>query len=183
MPLITFSPLLPDLQVTVTDLELPNRPVFTGQTAKLCTPSGKIKSGTINLKILLARVIQCGGGGSGKPGLEKIGQMFTQINETNANVSYITNVITEKWGPGYVLVTADCLKIDDSDGTRGEFSYRIPLYICNYYFFIFFYRTPFLESKAAEIFLLYKKKISLEKERASKDDNLLWRMKVPTKMN
>ena len=57
--------------------------------------------------------------------MEKIGQMFTQISERNATVAHITSVVRGKWGPGYVLVTADCLKIEESDGTTGWSSLKL----------------------------------------------------------
>lgn len=45
--------------------------------------------------------------------------MFTQLCEVTTNMPYILSVVREKWGPDYVLVTADGLQIEDSDGTRG----------------------------------------------------------------
>ncbi len=57
----------------------------------------------------------------GRKGVEysKVGQIFTQITEHTATVTHILGVVTETWGPGYVLVTVDGLTIEDSDGTRG----------------------------------------------------------------
>ena len=46
--------------------------------------------------------------------------MFAQLYESTATVPYILIVVAEKWGPGYVLVTDDGLKIEDSDRTRGQ---------------------------------------------------------------
>ena len=45
--------------------------------------------------------------------------MFTSISESTATVPYLSTVIQDKWGEGYVLVTSDGLKVEDSDGTRG----------------------------------------------------------------
>ena len=42
------------------------------------------------------------------------GQMFT-------TVPYLSSMIQEKWGEGYVLVTSDGLRLEDSDGTRGMY--------------------------------------------------------------
>ncbi len=171
--------------------ELPNRPVFTGQAAKLCT-TPKVKGGTINLKILQACVVTSG---IGKPELEKIGQMFTKINDRSANVAHITDIINEKWGPGYVLVTADCLRIDDSDGTRGEFNYpfndvffisvmgvAVRNYMRNMYsgvnsacdiisLYLFLYRVTFLESEQQKILRCPRKGSRRQRERYHKTTN------------
>ena len=58
----------------------------------------------------------------------KVGQIFTQITEHTATVTHILGVVTETWGPGYVLVTVDGLTIEDSDGTRGILLISIRLY-------------------------------------------------------
>ena len=51
-----------------------------------------------------------------------------QITEHTATVTHILGVVTETWGPGYVLVTVDGLTIEDSDGTRGILLISIRLY-------------------------------------------------------
>ena len=84
------------------------RPIFSN-------PSKKFNS--LNLKILQAKIVQSA---TGKPEFERVGQMFAQLYESTATVPYILSVVADKWGPGYVLVTNDGLKIEDSDGTRGQ---------------------------------------------------------------
>ena len=51
---------------------------------------------------------------------ESRGQLFTSINEATATVPYLSTFIHDKWGMGYVLVTHDGLRLEDSDGTRGK---------------------------------------------------------------
>ena len=41
------------------------------------------------------------------------------VVESTATVPYLSSMIQEKWGKGYVLVTIDGLRLEDSDGTRG----------------------------------------------------------------
>ena len=36
---------------------------------------------------------------------------------------YISSVIKQKWGEDYVLVTSDCLELEDSSGTQGKYLY------------------------------------------------------------
>ena len=58
-------------------------------------------------------------GSDGKASIEVKDQVFTLLTEGTANFPHLLHVITDEWGPGYVLVTKDGLKISDSDGTRG----------------------------------------------------------------
>ena len=46
--------------------------------------------------------------------------MYTGLTTSTANVAYIQEVVAEKWGAGYNLVSSDCLKIVDSPATRGK---------------------------------------------------------------
>ena len=47
--------------------------------------------------------------------------MFTTVVESTALISYLSSMIQEKWGEGYLLVTSDGLRLEDSDGTRGMY--------------------------------------------------------------
>ena len=50
-------------------------------------------------------------------------QTFVDVTETTANLHYIiSTAIQRKWGPEYVVVTSDGLKLDDSSGTQGMLS-------------------------------------------------------------
>ena len=49
----------------------------------------------------------------------KTSQTFVQIDDKTANVHYLTSVVQAKWGRDYVLVTNDCLPIEDCSGTQG----------------------------------------------------------------
>ena len=89
----------------------PSRPIFSAK--KITSDS------SFTLKIIQARVIY---GSNSKLSFVNSGQMFTSISESTATVPYLSTVIQDKWGEGYVLVTSDGLKVEDSDGTRGIFS-------------------------------------------------------------
>ena len=56
----------------------------------------------------------------GKLDFEKLGQIFVEVNESTANVDFITAYIQRKWGYDYVLVTNDGLRVEDSAGTQGN---------------------------------------------------------------
>lgn len=83
----------------------PDRPVF----------SKKSCGQTFNIKIVQASFAMV----SGKINLTKQEQMYIPLQETNANVPYVTNIMQQNWGFEYVLITADGLKLQDSPGTRG----------------------------------------------------------------
>ena len=85
------------------------RPIFT--SSKVANKS------SMNLKIVQADMTMAP---DGKPSFEVKGQIFAPLTEGTANVPHLITVITEQWGPGYTLVTKDGLKIQDSDGTRGN---------------------------------------------------------------
>ena len=85
------------------------RPSFTSKMSKNT-------SSTMNLKIVKA-VMKFGS--DGKPTFEVKDQVFALLTEGTANVPHLLQVIIDEWGPGYVLVTKDGLKISDSEGTRG----------------------------------------------------------------
>ena len=98
---------------------VPSRPIFTSASSK------KGSGSSLNLKIIQATVPKTTlAAADGKPDAEltflKTGQMFTQITDATATVPHLLYIIRDKWGPGYVLVTKDGLKIEDSDGTRGQ---------------------------------------------------------------
>ena len=52
----------------------------------------------------------------GKCEFTHTGQTFINITENTANVN---NIVQRRWGPGYILVTADGLEIEDISGTHG----------------------------------------------------------------
>ena len=59
---------------------------------------------------------------NGKAEFSGENQTFISISEANANVHFIQNVVQQKWGRSYVLVTSDGLPIEDSSGTQGDFA-------------------------------------------------------------
>ena len=85
------------------------------QAPPLFTKKGS-SNASINLKILQA-VIKKGTGT--RPEFKPTHQEFVEITECTANVRYLTHVIKEKWGPEFILVTADGIVIEDSSGTQG----------------------------------------------------------------
>lgn len=74
------------------------------------------KEGRCSLRIVQADVSF---DDSKKPVFSKTGQVFIDINDTTANINYITSVVQQTFGTDYVVVTADGLKIYDSAGTQG----------------------------------------------------------------
>lgn len=56
---------------------------------------------------------------NGKAEFSAENQIFISVSEGNANVHFIQNVVQQKWGRSYVLVTSDGLSIEDSSGTQG----------------------------------------------------------------
>lgn len=72
---------------------------------------------TMNLRVYQGKIIKKS---NGRSELERIGQTFITINESTANVPYLTHHVKLKWGHSYVLVTNDGIRIEDSSGTQGE---------------------------------------------------------------
>ncbi len=75
------------------------------------------------LKIIQARVVH---GQYNKISFVNEGPM---IAENTANVPYLSSLIHEKWGEGYVLVMSVGLRFEDSDGTRGLLSVYLIAYM------------------------------------------------------
>ena len=73
---------------------------------------------SFTLKIIQASVVH---GQNSKISFVNHGQMFTTVVESTALISYLSSMIQEKWGEGYLLVTSDGLRLEDSDGTRGMY--------------------------------------------------------------
>ena len=51
---------------------------------------------------------------NGKYEFNNENQTYITVTEGTANLDYISQVVQRKWGAGYVLVTSDGLKLDDS---------------------------------------------------------------------
>lgn len=86
--------------------------------------SSKRKEPLVNVKIVKADMTRSV---SGKPEFERLGQVFIDVNESTANISYISNAVQRKWGSDYILVTADGLEMEDSSGTQGNYSCTLPI--------------------------------------------------------
>ena len=71
----------------------------------------------MNVKVVQAHVSKSA---TGKLEFHRLGQAFIDVNESTANVFHITDVIQNKWGDDYVLVTGDGLQVEDSSGTQGK---------------------------------------------------------------
>ena len=83
----------------------PNRPVFKPSKPMECT-----------VKITKASLKQAS---SGKPEFRFQAQIFIEAREDTANVTYLNSMVQSKWGPEYMIVTADGLPIQDSAATKG----------------------------------------------------------------
>lgn len=81
-------------------------------------PLGGRKSGNghVNIKVLQATLKK---NASGRAEFSVRGQIYVDIIETTANVTYINHVIKQEWGREFTLVSADGLKIEDGSGTQG----------------------------------------------------------------
>lgn len=82
----------------------PNRPIFTMK--KPLESTVKITKASINRM-------------SGRVGKEFEAQIFIDIREDTANVTYLNSMIQSKWGSNYVIVTSDGLPIEDCAATKG----------------------------------------------------------------
>lgn len=103
-------------------------PVITGSGfSRPIFPSSAKSKTSVNIKVVQANVTKSQGG---KFEFHKLGQTFIDVNESTANVFYITGVVEKKWGREYVLVTSDGLKIEDSSGTQGT-CMGVTVYICD----------------------------------------------------
>ena len=80
------------------------KPIFSGK-----------KGASVRVKVIYSSISKLL---SGKLEFEKLGQTFLEVNESTANVDFITTCIQRKWGYDYVLVTNDGLRIEDSAGTQ-----------------------------------------------------------------
>ena len=75
---------------------------------------GQVK--TVIVKVFKAKVTR---NGAGRLVFDKVGQAFITVEESTANVNYISSVVQKKWGPTFTLVTGNGLSIDDSSDTQG----------------------------------------------------------------
>ena len=74
------------------------------------------KAQSTNVKIVQASMKRLP---NGKMEFMAQNQTFVDVTEVTANLHYVSSAIQRKWGPEYVLVTSDGLKLDDSSGTQG----------------------------------------------------------------
>ena len=77
------------------------------------------KAQSTNVKIVQASIKRLP---NGKMEFLAQNQTFVDVTETTANLHYVSSAIQRKWGPEYILVTSDGLKLDDSSGTQGMLS-------------------------------------------------------------
>ena len=74
------------------------------------------KAQSTNVKIVQASMKRLP---NGKMEFMAQNQTFVDVTETTANLHYVSSAIQRKWGPEYIIVTSDGLKLDDSSGTQG----------------------------------------------------------------
>ena len=86
-------------------------PVTTGYTSgnRPFFSSNQKKSQSFNFKVVQASLKWLP---NGRPEFKQFGQLFVDITEATANVEHVQSVIQSKWGPEYILVTADGLQFD-----------------------------------------------------------------------
>ena len=93
-------------------------------------PHRKIKS--FNVKITKALPSKRGR----KVEFTPTGQLFIEMLDSTSNVEHTLEKIKDKWGPDYLLVTSDGLKLEDSPATRGiqcylaNHSYTACMHVC-----------------------------------------------------
>lgn len=86
-------------------------PVFRSVVAHR-RPGGQ----SVSVKVIQARLSFSA---TGRPTFEKLGQVYVEIGEGTANVSYILSVARTEFGENHTLVTNDGLELHDSAGTQG----------------------------------------------------------------
>ena len=72
---------------------------------------------TISIKVVKAQMYFSKKGV--KPEFLSLNQMYIDLNESNANVSHVSEVVKKQWGSEYIIVTTNGLEIDDSPATQG----------------------------------------------------------------
>ena len=113
----------PSMTVTASAVPVRSYPGFSSVVSHSSTSSRKSSGSTsFTLKIIQARVEEISA--NGRPTFNKVGQAFVDVEETTANVHYITDMMQEELGPDHVLVTADGLEIKDSSGTQGNCTFQ-----------------------------------------------------------
>ena len=94
----------------------------------LISPIAKANTrGNFALKITKA-TLHCNSSASkAKHGIEfqPITQIYVDINEQVANVTYIKVCAQKKWGSEYTIVTSDGVELEDCPGTEGKLRARM----------------------------------------------------------
>ena len=75
------------------------------------------KSSSCNVKIVQTTTKRLP---SGKIEFSGRNQLYIDVTEATANLTYVTLAVQRKWGPEFVIVTADGLKLEDSSGMQGN---------------------------------------------------------------
>ena len=108
------EPLLPSLSEVPLHVHLRNPPPPVAGPLKMSQPtvipytsrmpaykaifSGK-KGASVSVKVVQSSISKLS---SGKLDFEKLGQTFIEVNESTANVDFITTCIQRKWGYDYI---------------------------------------------------------------------------------
>ena len=82
---------------------IPKQPVSKGPTA--------------NVKVIRAKMERSR---TGKVEFIQEAQMHLDVTDSTANVEHVQNVVQQRWGDRYVLVTTDGLELEDYDGIKGK---------------------------------------------------------------
>ena len=99
-------------------------PTFRSVTAPRRTQS-------FSLKIVKATMVR-----SGVKRKPKFQQIYVELVESTANLEHVLNIVQNRWGAHFVLVTSDGLQLEESSATQGVygriiFSIRSINFICS----------------------------------------------------
>ena len=83
---------------------------------KSVIPVGRSKEPTVNLKVILARMVNSK---NGKCSFAAQSQMFVELTEGTALVSHILMIARRQWGEHITLVSNDGIEFEDSPGSTG----------------------------------------------------------------
>ena len=80
------------------------------------TPTAR-KNISSNVKVVQASIRYLS---NGKVEFSAMSQTHVDVTDATANVNFVNSAVQRKWGPEFVIVTSDGLKLEDSSGTQGK---------------------------------------------------------------
>jgi hypothetical protein len=126
---VSFSTLIVE-GPPLSSLPPPRSRVTISSTSPTATPSPSFRSVTapkrtssFGLKVVKAKIIK---NGRRNPEFKPICQTYIDIVESTANLTYILDVIHQRWGPEYTLVTSDGIELEESPSIKGLSFWKSP---------------------------------------------------------